>query len=324
MDKKITIASASSAEYFHFIEGMFLSVREKPQSKNIHMSLFDLGMTTEQLAWLEDHVDNIVKPDWEYGLTASDGLREPFKAVLAKPLLRKYFPGYDIYLHLDADAWVQDWSAVETYIAGAETSALAITPEIDRAYSANYTAGKEFHTFIVELYAGTWGHDYVEKYAHYPILNAGVFAMPKDSPIWDLWEENIRISLAKSHHHCIEQAALNLAVFEHNKTFYYDAPGKKNIQFLPAVCNWLCHQSLPMFDTTRDVLVEPFLPYAKLGIIHRSSDDFKDKKSASICTTDGGSVVRNLKYKEGVYGSGVKSAEPAHLSDWQGRGGKRF
>jgi hypothetical protein len=324
MSKKITIASVSSAEYFHFIEGMMLSVREKPQSKNLHISLFDLGMTAEQLAWLNDRVENIVKPEWEYGLSAKAGLREPFKAVLAKPLLPKYFPGYDIYLHLDADAWVQDWSAIETYLAGAETSALAITPEIHRAYSANYTASKEFRAFIVELYAGTWGQDYVEKYAYYPILNAGVFAMPKDSPIWGLWADNIRGSLAKSHHHCIEQAALNLAVFEHPKTFHYDAPDKKNIQFLPATCNWLCHQSLPMFDKERNLLVEPFLPHATLGIIHRSSDDFKDKKSASISTTDGGSVVRNLKYKEGVYDAGVKSAEPEHLSDWQGRGGKKF
>jgi hypothetical protein len=29
---KITIASASSAEYFHFLQGMVLSVRDNPQS----------------------------------------------------------------------------------------------------------------------------------------------------------------------------------------------------------------------------------------------------------------------------------------------------
>src|SRR5437764_15454557 len=99
MNKKITIASASSAEYFHFVHGMILSVRDKPQSKNVHISLYDLGLTAEQLAWMKDYVDNVAKPEWEFGLSAQDGLREPFKAVLAKPLLRKYFPGYDVYLH---------------------------------------------------------------------------------------------------------------------------------------------------------------------------------------------------------------------------------
>lgn len=324
MKKKITIASASSAEYFHFLQGMVLSVRDKPQSRDIHISLYDLGMTPEQLAWLGSHVNNIVKPEWEYGLTASDGMRDPFRAILAKPLLPKYFPGYDIYMHLDADAWVQDWSAVEAYLEGASKAALAITPEINRAYLANYTSSGEFHDFIVELYAGTWGEDYAKKYCYYPILNAGVFAMPKESPIWGLWAENIRVSLAKSHHHCIEQAALNLAVFDHPDLFHFATSDKRNIQFLPAVCNWLCHQSLPMFDKKLAAFVEPFLPHEKLGIIHRSSDDFKDKKSAPIHTTDGDTRTCNLKYREGLYGTDVASAEPEKLSDWQDRGGKKY
>ncbi len=318
------IATASSAEYFHFLQGMILSVREKPQGRSVDICVYDLGMTADQLAWLKGYVDNIAVPEWEFGLSAQDGLRQPFKAILAKPLLPRYFPRYDIYLHLDADAWVQDWSAIETYIAGAEKNALAITPEIDRAYSANYAASGEFHAFVTELYERTWGEDYVKKYSYYPILNAGVFAMPKDSPIWGLWEENLRVSLTRSHHHCVEQAALNLAVFEHPDLFHYASADKKNIQLLPATCNWLCHQSLPLLDKERAVFVEPYLPHATLGIIHRSSDDFKDRKSAPIYTTDGESVVRNLKYKEGSYDTELTSAEPERLSDWQGRSGKKF
>jgi len=176
---------------------MVLSVRDNPQSKDIDISLYDLGLTDEQLAWLAGYVNNIVKPKWEYGLTEKSGMRDPFRAILAKPLLPKYFPGYDIYMHLDADAWVQDWSAVETYLKSAENgAALAITPEIHRAYTNNYTSSNEFHDFVVELYGGTWGQEYVKKYSYYPILNAGVLAMPKESPIWGMWAENIRVSLA--------------------------------------------------------------------------------------------------------------------------------
>lgn len=324
MGKKITIASASSAEYFHFLQGMILSVRDKPQSKEVDISLYDLGMTAEQLAWLKPHVNNIVQPKWEYGLTADSGFKDPFRAILARPMLPDYFPGYDIYIHVDADAWVQDWSAIETYIAGAERGALAITPEIHRAYAANYTSSAEFHDFTAELYSGTWGEDYARKYAYYPILNSGVFAIPKGSPIWDLWKKNIGVSLAKSSHHCIEQAAMNVSVFDHPELFHFATPDKRNIEFLPATCNWLCHQSLPLYDPRIDAFVEPFLPHAKLGVIHRSSDDFKDQKSAPIYMTDGGTRVCNLKYKEGVYDDTVGSAEPETLSDWQGRGGKKY
>jgi len=324
MAAKITIASASTAEFFHFLQGMILSVRDKPQSRDIHISLYDLGLTGEQKAWLKDYVNNIVAPEWEFGLSAGAGMSVPFKGILAKPYLPKYFPGYDIYMHLDADAWVQDWFAVDLYLTGAAKTALAITPEIHRAYTANYAASREFHAFIVDLYAKTWGDEYAAQYSHYPILNAGVFAMPKDSPIWGLWQDNIRTSLSRSHHHCIEQAALNLAVFMYPDRFQYDAPIRRNIQYLPATCNWLCHQSLPLFDQTRDAFVEPFLPHEKLGIIHRSSDDFKDKKSADIGILDGQTINRNLKYKEGEYHTAIQSAEPDHLSDWQGRGGKKY
>ena len=41
---------------------------------------------------------------------------------------------------------------------------------------------------------------------------------------------------------------------------------------------------------------------------------FKDKKEAPIYTTDGDSVVCNLKYKEGVYDTTVKSVEPSNVS----------
>jgi len=150
VSRKITIASASSAEYFHFLQGMMLSVRDKPQSRGIDISLYDLGLTFEQIAWLKGYVNNIVKPKWEYGLTARDGMRDPFRAILAKPLLRKFFPGCEVYQHLDADARVQDWSAIEHYLAGAESGALAITTEIHRAY----TASTEFRELCPHLGRG--------------------------------------------------------------------------------------------------------------------------------------------------------------------------
>ncbi|MGH6976466.1 MAG: hypothetical protein ACREED_05505 [Stellaceae bacterium] len=31
----------------------------------------------------------------------------------AFPFLRRYFPGYDVYLWLDGDTWVQDAEAIE-------------------------------------------------------------------------------------------------------------------------------------------------------------------------------------------------------------------
>jgi hypothetical protein len=64
----------------------------------------------------------------------------PFRSEAFSPALtsRKYFPGYEVYFHIDADAWVQDWAAVELYIAGARKGVMAVSPEIDRSFISNY------------------------------------------------------------------------------------------------------------------------------------------------------------------------------------------
>jgi hypothetical protein len=324
MQKNMTIVSASSAEFFHFIQGMILSVKDKPQGKDIPLSVFDLGLTTEQKSWMSHYVDAIVEPAWEYGFSEKDGLSLPFKGIFARPRMRTYFPGYDVYMYVDADAWIQDWRAVENYTRGALTSALAITPEIHRAYSSNYSSSREFRSFVYDVYLKTRGKEYAEKYGFFPIFNTGVFSMQASSPLWDMWSESIQESLKHTKHHCVEQASLNIAVFDNFDSFHYDSPDKQNIQLLPATNNWLCHQCLPKYDQDNCLLVEPYLPYETIGIIHRSSDEFKDKKSGTVYRLDNVEQVMNLKYKEGVYDTDLQCEETSKLSDWQGRGGKKF
>jgi len=54
MANTTTITSACTSEYFHFMEGMVLSVREKPEGESVDVSVLDLGMSAEQLEWMEE------------------------------------------------------------------------------------------------------------------------------------------------------------------------------------------------------------------------------------------------------------------------------
>lgn len=54
MANTTTITSACTSEYFHFMEGMVLSVREKPEGESVDISVLDLGMSAEQLEWMEE------------------------------------------------------------------------------------------------------------------------------------------------------------------------------------------------------------------------------------------------------------------------------
>jgi hypothetical protein len=272
-------------------------------------------MDEAQKDWLATRGVIVVAPDWEFAITDTAAIPLPFKAILARPHLRKYFPGHDIYMHLDADAWIQDWDAVELYRKGAQKGVLAVTPEIDRAFTSNYRTSHSYRAFIIKVLSELAGPDVADTYRDYPILNTGVFAMPQHSPIWDRWSARIASALDHGRNFHVEQASLNLELFEHLEIYL-----EMGLEFLPSRCNWVCHQSLPKYDAARGLLVEPFLPHAPLGIVHRASDDFKQKKTGRIAILEGGAVEMNLKYKEGRYNTELVSFEEEHLSRWQDAG----
>lgn len=315
MKNTTTITSACTAEFFHFMQGMVLSVREKPQGYSVDISVLDLGMSPEQLEWMADQKVNTAKPNWEFGLDDSCGFPIPFKGILARTHVKKYFPGYEIYFHIDADAWVQDWAAVELYIAGAKRGVMAVTPEIDRSFICNYRNSHAYRQFVLHIYTDLQGPEYAEKYRDYPILNTGVFAMPATSPLWDRWAERIGKALSNKPNFHVEQCSINLELFENLEKYLEDG-----IEFLPSSCNWVCHQALPKYDEASGMLVEPFLPHGKLGIIHRASDDFKQQKTGTVRTVQGGTREMNLKYLEGDYRASFASAEPEKLKRWQDAG----
>ena len=84
MGNTTTITSGCNAEFFHFFQGLVLSVREKPQGSTIDISVVDLGLSPAQIEWLEDQKVTVANPDWEYGLSASSGFPIGFKALLAR------------------------------------------------------------------------------------------------------------------------------------------------------------------------------------------------------------------------------------------------
>jgi len=309
------IATASSAEFFHFLQGMILSIRENPQGASTALGCFDLGLADEQKAWLEEREVKVVTPEWGFGFTDQDGMPTPFKAILARPSIPNYFPGHDIYMHMDADAWVQDWEAVELYRQGASRGVMAVTPEIDRAFVSNYGTSRSYRGFIMNVYTDLRGPEAAEKYRDYPILNTGVFALPKDSPVWERWRQRIQETLQHGCNFHVEQASVNYEIFEDLDNYL-----RAGLEFLPSRCNWVCHQSLPKWNSETGLLVEPFLPHAPLGIVHRASDDFKQKKTGQIQTLDGRVIEMNLKYREGHYTTDLTTNEPEKLRRWQDAG----
>jgi hypothetical protein len=281
------IITAADTKFFELVQGTLLSIRDKPQGKQIAIGFLDLGCTAEEIKWLQEYVDIIKQPCWDFEFPSREQSPEYLKGLLARPFLRQYFPNFDVYLWIDADAWVQDWYAIELFIQGAERKGLAIAPELDRASCCLYGGQIGLGSFKSAHYRNFFGNSVAEKLCTYPMLNAGVFALHHDAPHWSIWEDLLRQGLQNCANVLTDQFALNFAVYEHALF--------AQTELLPAWCNWLFLMGLPILDCNNFYLAEPYLPHTPIGILHLAGG-FKQCEQLRLSTTTGGIVTVNIRY----------------------------
>lgn len=257
---KTIIITGADAKYFGFSQGTILSIRDQPQGKDMAIAYLDLGCTDEQLHWLRQRVDFIKKPEWHFDFPTRAAMPEYLKGLLVRPFLREYFPGFDVYLWIDADAWVQDWMAVDLFVQGAgQRKGLAIVPEIHRASMQQYGKLPQFSQWIAHQYALIFNEEIGKQLCTYPLLNAGVFALHSNAAHWEVWEKLLAQGLQKNASIMTDQFVLNYAIYCQNLF--------GQTEMLPVWCNWIFNGS-PAWDADKQILVEPYLPNTPIGILH--------------------------------------------------------
>jgi hypothetical protein len=285
---KVLICSGSDSRFYDLLHEMIRSVRDKPDSQGIDLGVLDLGLTIEQKAYLAPLVQRVAEPGWDMEFPPVPGgsthqAYRGFKAMTARPFLPRYFPGYDVYVWIDADAWVQDWQAVDCLIKAAASGEIAIVPEIERAYRQQYARSNR--RWMHDNYRRFFGDQAAQGLWHMPVLNSGIFALHRDAPHWQAWAEDFQAGLLRVGDLTIEQTALNYTVYGRRLPHH----------FLPARFNWLVNKALPKFDLGTGLFTEPLLPHLPLGIIHLSGEAKKSKHL--IWTTDGSAQIgTKLRY----------------------------
>lgn len=292
----VTIVTAGDAGYFGLLTDLLLSLRRGLGDRLYPLSVLDIGFTDAQRDGLKRDYGATVAPlGWDLAYPARSHPPNSFKVLAGRPHLPRHFPGYDIYLWIDADCWVQDAAVLELFIRGAARGELAIVPEIDRGY---WTIHKRPKFWGQNQKAFAWGFGLREgyRYGRNAILNAGVFALRGDAPHWRLWSENYAKALKRFRlgpraykgnisFFLADQTSLNRTVFVQG------APAT----LLPAYCNWFCGKGTPMFDVERNLVVEPHEPHRPLGIIHLAGAGMKERVW-SLKTLQGGAVETRLTY----------------------------
>jgi hypothetical protein len=284
--ERMLIVSGADRGYFPLLRDTVLSIQaQRPQAS---IGILDVGLEPEQQQWLAARVAHLVRPGWDIDFPQRDHTPESRKAQFARPFLPRHFPGYDTYLWIDADAWLQDWRAIELYGTAAGRDKLAITPEIDRAYKRHYKRPKLFGTTLAwKNYREAFGWRAADRLGRNPMVNCGVFALHRDAPHWQAWARIIAQVARRTRFFYVEQTALNYVIFAEHLA----------VNFLPAYCNWMPGDAAPAFDAARGLFVEPYAPHEVIGIMHLAGPDQKTQVFRLNCL-DGGEVETSLRYGE--------------------------
>ena len=296
--KKNVIVSLADANYFPLLEELIDSIKRFKESENVAICILDAGLTEEQKNKLSNKVDEIKSAEWEIEVPNSKVKgKEWLKSQVSRAFLPNYFPDYEKYLWIDADAWVNSWYPIELFLKGCENKKLSIASSADRAYGRVLRAEWFFKSFArikSQNYKHAKSSGFSEKIARQvalkPHLNIGVFALESEAPHWKLWQKNLKKALSSGKIWGSEQIAMNI-------TIYSDG---LDVEILPAYCNWTLIEALK-FDKKRNTLVEPYLPNHEIGIVHfagKNNDQIRNDKNfiSKIKTLDGEVIEKKLRF----------------------------
>ena len=296
--KENVIVSLADSNYFELLNELIDSIKRFDESKNIAICILDAGLTEDQKLKLSQKVDDIKFAEWDIKVpTFKIKGKEWLKSQVSRAFLPKYFPGYEKYLWIDADAWVNKWEALDLYFKGSNANKLAISTSADRSYGrvlrADWLIGS-----IAKVKSQNYKHakssgfseTVARKIALMPHLNIGVFCLNADAPHWVVWQKNLKQALSSGKIFGSEQVAMNIAIYVDDL----------EIEILPAYCNWTLIYRLK-FDTVNNTLVEPYLPNHEIGILHlagKTSDVVRFNKNhlSEIKTLEGKIIKKSLRF----------------------------
>ena len=296
--KKNVIVSLADANYFLLLEELVDSIKRFKESEDIAICILDAGLNQDQKEKLSKKVDVIKPAEWDIEVPNFKVKgKEWLKSQVSRAFLPNYFPNYEKYLWIDADAWVNSWYSIELFLKGCENKKLSIATSADRAYGRVLRAEWFFKSFAKiksQNYKHAKSSGFSEKIARQvalkPHLNIGVFALEADAPHWEVWQKNLKKALSSGKIWGSEQIAMNITIYCNGL----------NAEILPAYCNWTLIEALK-FDLKKNSLVEPYLPNHEIGIVHfagKNNDQIRKDKNflSKIETLDGEIIEKKLRF----------------------------
>lgn len=282
------IVTASDSRFMPFLRGMLASIAGPLARPDTALACFDIGLAPQDRAWLEARGALLAAPHAHLGVQPA-GLPASLLSFLARPFLPAYFPGFDVYVWIDSDVWLQDEGVFDSYVAGALASGMAITHERTPAYRFQpWLLGWTTKHFLLGYGGADTVHLLLRRH-----VNAGFFAIRADAPHWHHWARRYQAAIARTgalvpH----DQFALNQALYGRPW-----AGSRLTTTFLEPGCNWICDRGVPMWNDQDHAFCEPRAPWRPIGAMHLAGP--AKRTAYTIRRTGGGSFTTCL-----IHGAG--------------------
>ena len=295
---KNLIVSSADSKYSHLLIELYHSLKPHLTDK-YDFAILDCGLNDEKVNYFIGNQIKIVKPDWEFDISIYKIRgRENLKIQFSRFYLDKYFPGYENYIWLDSDTWVNCPDTFDLYLKGAELSGFSITPQVDRAYQKlidiKWLIGgipKKINTINFKNISKSVSLELAKKFAGNFTLNAGCFAYNIKFDGLDRLRSNLSLASKKGRIFGSDQVALALTLFNDGINF----------ELLPSYCNWLCVTKVPKYSNDMKCFVEPYLPNHKIGVMHLAGMDLDRKEKLinhKVQILEGGEINIPLRYSK--------------------------
>ena len=293
--KKNLIVSSADDKYFDLLIDLIKSIKINNQDDSYDISVLSIGLSNANKQILKDLNINFKDPVWNIKVPSYKILgRDHLKTQVSRFFLDDYFPGYENYIWMDSDIWINNFQQFELYVRGAEKSGFAITPQVDRAYHKLIDI-KWFGIFPIKINSINYknisrsiSRRVGREFASYATLNAGCFSYNYKFKGMKIIRKNLTIASQKGRIFGSDQVALCLSIFR----------DKVESELLPAYCNWMCDYHLPNYSLKSKQFVEPYLPHNPIACIHLAgmNEDRFSNKLHSVKTIEGEKITKSLRF----------------------------
>lgn len=257
---KAIAITAADERYAALAAELLQSLAPHRGPMGLDVGVLDLGLSASSLESIAQGGGQVVVPPWLFRAHAIFGTERKFRARACRPFLRELFPGYDAYLWLDADTFVQERRGLEWLLRAGSGASTAVVPAVDRSYvhppaQVAWVRRRYEMGFGAEVAGRMMGLDYV---------NSGVFAFGAGSPVWAPFARRFQEALDRWDGNFLsDQAVLNA-------TLVLDQVPHAR---LPSLCNWICHLALPRWHSGSGRFLEASFPFSPLYIVHNTPVD---------------------------------------------------